>query len=69
MTPNEAFDNYMSSLVPRERIAKSRDLRRIGGLTPYNLCDWRTGRSRIPVAWQRKISEIVGEDVFKNVGN
>lgn len=67
MTANEAFLNYMSALPPRERIAKSRDLRKLGHLENYHLTNWRRGRARINVAWQRKISEIVGADVFKDV--
>lgn len=67
MTPNEAFDYYMSSLSPRERIAKSRDLTEIGKLEKYTISDWRRGRAKIPIAWQHKISEIVGVNVFANV--
>lgn len=64
MSPNETFDNYMSALPARERIAKSRDLRQLGGLSPSNLSDWRKGRCSISAAWQRKINEITGDNVF-----
>lgn len=64
MTPNEIFNNYMSGLPPRARIAKSRDLRELGDLTPYQISNWRTGRVKIPDAWQRKINTITGDQVF-----
>lgn len=69
MSANEILDNYLSSLPPRERIAKSRDLRQIGGIESYTLSDWRRGRVKISAAWQSKISEIIGEDIFTNVAN
>lgn len=64
MTANEALDNYMSALSPRERIAKARDLCELGNIRKWTLSDWRRGRTKIPLLWQRKISEIFGYDVF-----
>lgn len=69
MTANEALDNYMSSLSPRERIAKSRDLRNLGNFSPWNLSDWRRGRVKISPQMQAKISGILGENIFVNVDN
>lgn len=69
MTANEALNNYLSSLSPRERIAKSRDIRELGNLESWNLSDWKTGRVKISPQWQRKISEIVGKNIFEDVDN
>lgn len=66
MTPNEALDSYLRSLSPRERIAKSRDIREVCQKTNYVLYDWRHGRSNIDIAWQAKITEAIGEDIFIN---
>lgn len=69
MTANEALNDYLSSLSPRERIAKSRDIRTLCKIEAWNLSDWKTGRVKISPQWQRKISEIVGENIFVNVDN
>lgn len=69
MTANEALDNYLSGLPQRVRLAKVRDIYALVGIRKWNLSDWRRGRVRIPLSSQRKISEIVGEDIFKKVTN
>lgn len=69
MTANEALNDYLSSLSPMERIAKSRDIRILGNIESWNLSDWKTGRVKISPQWQRKISDIVGENIFVNVEN
>lgn len=66
MTPNEALDSYLRSLSPRERIAKSRDIREVCQKTNAVLYDWRHGRSNIDIAWQAKITEAIGENIFIN---
>lgn len=66
MTANEAFDNYMSSLSSKERIAKSRDLRELGQISKSVITNWRRGRTPIDVAWRGKISEIIGKKIFEN---
>lgn len=69
MTANEALHNYLCSLPPRERIAKSRDIRELGRIEQYQLSNWRRGRAKINPQWQRKLSEIIGEDIFADVDN
>lgn len=69
MTANEALDNYLKSLSPRERAAKSRDIRFFCQKTRFVLCDWRKGRSKIDIAWQAKITEAIGENIFENITN
>lgn len=64
MSANEAFDNYMRSLSNKERIAKSRDLREICKISCYVISDWRRGRTKIDLAWQAKISEVLGKNIF-----
>lgn len=66
MTANEALDNYLRSLPPRERIAKSRDIREICNKSRFVLSDWRRGRTRIDLAWRDKISEALGKNIFIN---
>lgn len=67
MTANEALDKYLSSLSNRERIAKTRDLREILGISRFVLCNWRTGRSKILPIYIDKIKEIIGIDIMDNV--
>lgn len=67
MTANEALDNYLSSLSPKERIAKSRDIREICKKSRFVLCDWRRGRTNIDLAWRDKITEAIGKNIFINV--
>lgn len=64
MTPNEALDSYLSSLPPKERIAKSRDIREICQKSKYVLCFWRRGRTKIDIAWRDKITEALGKNIF-----
>ena len=66
MTPNEALDAYLRSLPTRVRIAKSRDIREICQKTASVLYDWRHGRSKIDIAWQAKITETIGVNIFIN---
>lgn len=54
----------MAGLSPRARIAKSRDLCKLGDVKPYQISNWRKGRCSIPLPWQRKINEITGDQVF-----
>lgn len=67
MTANEALDKYMSSLTPRERIAKSRDIRAVCRVSTSVLCFWRSGRTRIPWFLLDKITEAIGENIFDDV--
>lgn len=67
MTANEALDNYFKTLSPKERIAKSRDIR---GFCKKSLCvlsDWRRGRSAISLECQAKITDILGINLFENI--
>lgn len=67
MTANEALDNYLNSLNPKERIAKSRDIRALCRISRFILCDWRRGRTQIPWFLRDKITEAIGENIFYNV--
>lgn len=69
MTANEALDAYLRSLDPKERAAKSRDIRALCQKSRNVLYDWRKGRSQIEVVWRDKITEAVGENIFENVTN
>lgn len=69
MTANEALDAYLRSLDPKERAAKSRDIRALCQKSRSVLYDWRKGRSQIEVVWRDKITEAVGENIFENVTN
>lgn len=69
MTANEALDNYLSSLEPKERAAKSRDIRSLCQKSRSVLYDWRKGRSHIEIVWRDKITEAIGENIFVNVTN
>lgn len=69
MTANEALDAYLRSLDPKERAAKSRDIRSLCQKSRSVLYDWRKGRSQIEVVWRDKITEAVGENIFENVTN
>ncbi len=64
MTANEALNQYMSGLTNRERIAKSRDIREMCGISTCVLSFWRIGRTPIKKIYQDKISEIIGRDIF-----
>lgn len=69
MTANEALDAYLRSLDPKDRAAKSRDIRSLCQKSRSVLYDWRKGRSQIEAVWRDKITEVVGENIFKNVTN
>ncbi len=69
MTANEALDAYLRSLNPKERAAKSRDIRSLCQKSRSVLYDWRKGRSQIEVVWRDKITEAVGENIFENITN
>ncbi len=69
MTANEALDAYLRSLGPKERAAKSRDIRALCQKTRSVLYDWRKGRSQIDIAWRDKITEAIGENIFTNITN
>lgn len=63
MTTNEALDSYLRSLPNAERIAKSRDIREMLGVSRFVLCDWRRNRTKLDRVYFDKISEIVGVDL------
>lgn len=69
MTANEALDYYLGSLPNNERIAKSRDIREILGISRNVLSDWRRGRTKIQPISFTKIIEIVGVDLNAYVDN
>lgn len=66
MTPNEALDGYLQSLSRRERMIKVRDIREVCQKTSAVIYDWRHGRSKIDIAWQAKITEALGVNIFTN---
>lgn len=63
MTANEVLDRYLASLPFPERVAKSRDIREILGISRFVLNDWRRGRTPIHPVFFDKINEIVGVDL------
>lgn len=67
MTANEALANYLESLPTRERALKKRDIRIHCRKSTDVLYDWLHGRSKIDIAWQAKITEALGINVFQNV--
>ncbi|WP_304761375.1 hypothetical protein [Duncaniella muris] len=69
MTANEALNNYLNSLNPKERAAKSRDIRSLCQKSRSVLYDWCKGRSQIDIAWQAKITEAIGENIFADITN
>ena len=69
MTANEALNNYLNSLNPKERAAKSRDIRSLCQKSRSVLYDWCKGRSQIDIAWQAKIPEAIGENIFADITN
>ena len=69
MTANEALNNYLNSLNPKERAAKSRDIRSLCQKSRSVLSDWCKGRSQIDIAWQAKITEAIGENIFADITN
>lgn len=69
MTANEALDNYLNSLDPKERIAKSRDIRALCQISRFVLCYWRCGRTQIPWSLRDKITEAIGENIFEKFTN
>ena len=69
MTANEALDQYLSSLSPKERNAKSRDIRAYCRISSSVLYDWRCGRTRIPWFLRDKITEALGLDIFESSQN
>lgn len=64
MTPNEAFDNYLNQFDLGVQHLKTRDLRVLLQKPYWTISDWRRGRVKIDIAWQAKISEVLGEDIF-----
>ncbi|MBD5243156.1 MAG: hypothetical protein HDS60_03610 [Barnesiella sp.] len=69
MTTNEALDRYLSSLSHQERIAKSRDIRQMLGISQSVLSDWRRGRSMLKSVYFDKIIEVVGVDLYNYIAN
>lgn len=69
MTANEALDIYLNSLDPKERAAKSRDIRSLCEKSRSVLYDWRKGRTKIEAVFRDKITEAIGENIFKNITN
>ena len=68
MTTNQSLDKYLSSLSGAERIAKSRDIRIVLGISTSVLSDWRRGRTKLHPVFLREISDIVGVDLLADVG-
>lgn len=66
MTANESLDKYLRALPRPERVAKVHDLLDLCKISHAVLHNWRCGRSRINIAWQDKITEIIGENIFAN---
>lgn len=66
MTPNEVLDKYLQTLPPREQTAKIRDIREVCQKSRAVIYDWRHGRSKIDIAWQAKITEALGVNIFAN---
>lgn len=69
MTTNQSLDKYLSSLPSSVRIAKSRDIRELLGISVYKLSDWRRGRTKLHPVFLREISNIVGIDLLVDVDN
>ena len=69
MEYNLAFSKYIRSLSSRERIAKLRDIRKQLNKSPSIVLNWRLGRTVLDKSYFDKISEIVGVDLNKYVGN
>lgn len=63
MDRNLALDRYLQSLPHEERIAKSRDIREMLGISRFVLSDWRRGRTMLHPVFFDKIKEIVGVDL------
>ena len=69
MTTNQSLDRYLTSLPEKVRIAKSRDIREVLGISRAILSDWRRGRTVLKPIYLSEISEIVGVDLLSDVGN
>ena len=69
MTANEALDIYLNSLEPKERAAKSRDIRTLCKKSRSVLYDWRKGRTKIEAIFRDKISEAIRENIFETITN
>lgn len=69
MTPNTALKAYLTSLPSKERVAKRRDIMALCHISAVVLQNWQSGRTPINIAWQDKISKIIGEDIFVDVAN
>lgn len=69
MTANKALADYLRSLPPAERIAKSRDIREKLCISNNVLTSWRVGRTKIHPVFRDKIIEILGCDIFMDVTN
>ena len=67
MTTNQSLDRYLASLPEKVRIAKSRDIRQVLGISLSILSDWRRGRTFLRPIYLREISEIVGVDLLSDV--
>lgn len=67
MTANEALDIYLNSLEPKERAAKSRDIRTLCKKSRSVLYDWRKGRTKIEAIFRDKITETIGENIFETI--
>ena len=63
MNSNTALDNYLRSLPYNVRIAKTRDIREMLGISRFVLSDWRRGRTPLHPVFFDKIIEIVGVDL------
>lgn len=66
MTPNEAFKNYLESLPYVDRLLKMQEIKRVCKKTPTVISSWKNGRTKIDIAWQDKITQAIGENIFTN---
>lgn len=64
MTPNEALDRYLNQFEIATQRIKTRDLRILLNKSHSVIYDWRHGSSAIDEAWQAKINEVLGENIF-----
>lgn len=66
MNANVALDRYLSQFTIAEQRAKTRELKEKLNKPSWTISDWRTGRVKIDIAWQAKINEVFGENIFAN---
>lgn len=67
MRENEIFDRYMRSLPTNKRLIKLRDICTACVVSINVVYAWRLGRTRLKQIYMDKISETIGENIFKGV--